>query len=118
MSDHAIPFDGVNLEGDAGLLALVTGELRAPDTVAVQPPNVIYRFTPDLTTEEQATFAELVRFARSGIDGITFAEWQGLRDDLNGLRQYHGLASPNLSQTALATKALIRVVGAILRDSP
>lgn len=30
------------------------------------------------TTEELATFAEIIVFARSGITGITFAEWQAL----------------------------------------
>jgi hypothetical protein len=86
--------------------------------VGTEEAPVIVLASGDPTPEQQTLIDGLLRFWRSGVTGITYAEWQGLRDDLNGLRQYHGLASPNLSQTVLATKALIRVVGAILRDSP
>lgn len=65
---------------------------------------------------DQAVLGPILQFWRSGITGITFAEWQALDNDLSGLRTYQGVASPTLAQTVAATKAQNRVLAAILRD--
>lgn len=74
---------------------------------------VVAEFHPDLDPTEQATYTALLRLHRSRL-GLTPAEFLALRDDVAGLRAYHGLSSPTANQTALATKALIRVLRAIL----
>jgi hypothetical protein len=44
------------------------------------------------------------------------AEWQALEPDIAGLKSYLGVATPTAAQTASATKAIIRVLAALLRD--
>jgi hypothetical protein len=70
-------------------------------------------FYPDLSPAEQDTYTALLRLQRSRL-GLTPAEFGALAPDISGLRTYHGLASPTAAQTAAATKALIRVLRAIL----
>jgi hypothetical protein len=50
------------------------------------------------------------------VPGISLAEWQALEPDIAGLKSYLGTASPTAAQTASATKAIIRVLAALLRD--
>jgi hypothetical protein len=73
-------------------------------------------YTPDLTAAEQATFDRLLAVARSHVAGISPAEWQALEPDIAGLRTYLGTATPTAAQTTSATKAIIRVLRALLRD--
>lgn len=85
----------------------------ATDSVTGDP---IITFDPPLTSAEQTTFDRLANVAKSRVLGITPAEWQALEPDIAGLKTYLGLASPTAAQTASATKAIIRVLAAMLRD--
>jgi hypothetical protein len=113
MSDHSIPSPADPVSGFAGLLEAVTAAIRAPSEVRIGP---VYVFVPDLTTAEATTFADLVALHRTRDVELTPAEYATLKPDLEGLRTYHGLASPTAAQTAQATKAIIRVLRALLRD--
>jgi hypothetical protein len=86
--------------------------LRRPALV-IEDGQVVAIFLPELTAAEQDVYDDLLRLHRSRL-GLTPSEFLGLKDDLAGLRTYHGLASPTAAQTAAATKALIRVLRAIL----
>jgi hypothetical protein len=112
MSEH--PVSGTDpVTGLPGLLEAVTAAIRQPSEVRVGP---VYVFTPDLTAAEAATFADLVATHRSHDVRLTPAEYVTIKPDLEGLRTYHGLASPTAAQTAQATKAIIRVLRALLRE--
>jgi len=53
--------------------------------------------------------------ARFGVT-LALAEWLSIKSDAAGLRNYLGVATPTLTQTAAATKAIIRVLNTIIRD--
>lgn len=72
-------------------------------------------FTPDLSTAEQGTLADIAVMVKFGVE-MTLAEWQSIKADAAGLKTYLGVASPTLAQTASATKAIIRVLGVIVRS--
>jgi hypothetical protein len=112
MSEH--PVSGPDpITGYRGLLEAITAAIRAPSGMRIGP---VYVFDPDLTAAEAATFADLVALYRTRDVELTPAEYATLKPDLEGLRTYHGLASPTAAQTAQATKAIIRVLRALLRD--
>lgn len=116
MSDHVVPIDGSEVEGEVGLLARVRELLREPELLYDgQARTITYRFTPDLTLAELTTFSNLRATLRSRIR-FTDAEMDALRPDVEGLRTYQGLASPTAAQTAQATKAIIRILRAVFRD--
>lgn len=108
MSTHFVPDDST---------VDVLGFLPAGRTLHLQPTpgGVTCEILPDLTPTQAARFAELVAAGRSRIR-FTDAEFDALRPDIDGLRTYHGLASPTAAQTAQATKAIIRILRSILRD--
>lgn len=72
-------------------------------------------FDPPLTAQEQVTLGDLQTMARFGVT-LTLVEWQSIKTDAAGLKSYLGVASPTLAQTASATKAIIRVLGTIIRS--
>lgn len=72
-------------------------------------------FIPPLSPADQATLADLQTMARFGVT-LTLAEWQAIKADAAGLKAYLGVASPTAAQTASATKAIIRVLGVIVRS--
>jgi hypothetical protein len=78
-----------------------------------------------LSTSEQATYALLLRFARSRIEGITFTEWQALENDLSVLRTFRQQTqaqfialTQNQRDRALfdVVSAQTNVIRALLRD--
>lgn len=71
-------------------------------------------FTPDLSPEEELRLGRIMRV--EGLTRVTPAEWADLEPDIDGLRTYHGLASPTNAQTVSAVKAIIRVLRALIRD--
>lgn len=71
-------------------------------------------FTPDLTPDEAATLARIVHI--SGIGVVTPAEYAAIEDDIAGLKAFLGVTSPTNAQSVAAIKALVRVLGAIVRD--
>jgi hypothetical protein len=75
-----------------------------------------FTFTPDLTAGEASTLTDTAAAYRTRNVELTTAEYAALRPDIEGLRTYHGIASPTAAQTAQATKAIIRVLRALLRD--
>jgi hypothetical protein len=98
------------------LYFLVVRYLRAPATETVDGSgNVTMTFEPPLTTAEQATFDDLTTMAKFGVT-LTLAEWQSIKGDAANLKAYLGVATPTLVQTAAATKAIIRVLGVIVRS--
>lgn len=99
-------------DGDTFYRTLET-ELRRPILGVDVAGATTARFEPDLSAAEQALYARLLRLHRSRL-GLTPAEYDALAPDLNGLRNFVALASPTAAQTAAATKALIRVLRAIL----
>jgi hypothetical protein len=88
-----------------------------PSTGAISWNGTSYEplFDPPLTAEEQATYDALFSLSRSAVH-VTPEEWAGLRNEIDGLRTYHGLATPTNAQSVAAIKAIIRVLRAILRD--
>jgi hypothetical protein len=106
VSTHDLP-DGY----DRRLAELIYRHVRPP--LLVSESSV--EFDPDLNPEEEAKLAKVVSLSRSGLE-VTDAEWDALSSDIDGLRTYHGLATPTAAQTAQATKAIIRVLRAVLRD--
>ena len=77
----------------------------------------VFNFVPPLSAGEQTAFADLVLMAKFGItSNITLAEFQAIRSDLATDKTFVGIASPTLAQNNAATKSLIRIVGALLRQ--
>lgn len=72
-------------------------------------------FTPDLTATEQSQLDDIITACGTNLS-LTLAEWRAIKSDVAGLKQYIGLSSPTAAQTVAATKAIIRVLGAILRS--
>ena len=90
--------------------------LRPPSGITGGPDDAVgFEFIPPLSTAEQAIFADLQTMARFGVT-LTLAEWQAIKEDAAGLKQYLGVTSPTAAQTTLATKAIIRVLATIIRD--
>lgn len=109
MSDHILP------AGSAPLVtAAISSEIRRPESIATTAATWTLTFTPDLTAPELVILANVVAAAKTRL--ISATEWQAISADVDGLRTYLGVASPTLAQTALASKAIIRVLRAILRD--
>jgi hypothetical protein len=92
---------------------------RPPDQVtaysADDPSLGELTWNTDLSAAELAAVERFRRRLRSGLR-VTDAEWSALAPDLDGLRTYVGIATPTAAQTAQATKAIIRVLRAIIRD--
>jgi hypothetical protein len=109
-----------NPDALAGRFAALIGDaLRAPATIATddQSGDPILTFSPPLDpATEQPVYDRLLRLAKVRVLGITPAEWQALEPDVTNLKTYLGIASPTAAQTAAATKAIVRVLGAILRS--
>jgi hypothetical protein len=72
-------------------------------------------FDPPLTTAEQAILADLQLMARFGVK-LTLTEWRAVKADAAALKAYLGVTSPTAAQTAAATKAIVRVLGTIIRS--
>ena len=90
--------------------------LRLPEwPVAVSDGVATFVFDPPLSPAEEATLADLATMTRFGVT-LTLAEWTAIKADAAGLKAYLGVASPTAAQTAAATKAIIRVLGTIVRS--
>ena len=93
--------------------------IRPPTSFHFGPEGVVLTFDPDLTAGQAAALVEFMSDIRAmahfGVT-LTLAEWQAIKEDAAGLKQYLGVASPTAAQTALATKAIIRVLATIIRD--
>lgn len=89
--------------------------LPRPDVVGAPgaDPRTL-SWTPDLSAAQLATAQDVVAAAQANLS-ITRAEWVALKPDVAALRTYVGIASPTAAQTAAATKAIIRVLRAVLR---
>lgn len=96
----------------AGFVRLCEQALRRPFLKWVDGATAA-EFEPDLTAPERDIYAALLRLHRSA-RGLTPAEFLALKPDLAGLRAYHDLAAPTAVQTVAATKAIIRVLRALL----
>ncbi len=90
--------------------------LRAPTATTFNGDTLVSAtFDPPLTAAEQVIFDDLKTMAKFGVS-MTLAEWQSIKADAAGLKSYLGVGSPTLVQTAAATKAIIRVLGVIVRS--
>lgn len=101
------------------LFGLCVLYLRAPNSIATDATTgaPVFEFIPPLTTAEQASFADLQLMAKFAIgDDLTLAEFQAMKPDLATGKQYLGLASPTNAQTVAVIKAIIRVLGDLLRS--
>lgn len=74
---------------------------------------ITFTYTPDLTAEEIDTLQDVARACNYNMSYDTFVSRKA---DVDGLKAYLGVGSPTANQTALAMKALIRVVAAINKD--
>jgi hypothetical protein len=72
-----------------------------------------WEWDTDLSAQDAVAFDDLVEASQRGID---FDRYGVIKPELDGLRTYVGIATPTAAQTAAATKALIRVLRALLRD--
>jgi hypothetical protein len=98
------------------LLELLGANLRLPATTSTNGGGtVIFTFVPALSPAEQVIFDDLSLMVRFGVT-LTLAEWQSIKADAANLKTYLGVATPTLVQTAAATKAIIRVLGTIIRS--
>jgi hypothetical protein len=95
-----------------GFVRLLETSLRRPALVN-EGGQTVAVFAPDLEPAEIMTYQSLLRLHRSRL-GLTPAEFAALDPDLDGLRAYVNTASPSAAQTVAATKALIRVLRAVL----
>lgn len=93
--------------------------VRPPESFTYGPDGVILTFVPDLTPAQAALLDELMAdiatMSHFGVT-MTLAEWRAIKSDAAGLKAYLGVASPTAAQTAAATKAIIRVLGTIIRS--
>ena len=115
MSTHIVPIQGNDPDGT---VAQVAAAIRAPASVGgwdAEAGTIILTYAPDLTAGELNTLSDLLTLWRFGVV-LTLAEWQAIKGDAAGLRAYLGVASPTLAQTAAATKAIVRVLGTIIRS--
>jgi len=72
-------------------------------------------FDPPLNPTEQAAFDDLTVMATLGLQTLTLAEYRARKADIAGIKAYMALASPTATQTRDAFRALVRVVGAMLK---
>lgn len=115
MSVHAFTL-GDDSDGEALRIVLAChAAQRGPAGVDLTGTTLTLTFTPDLTAAETTALTELVRAAKSVL-GLSRAERNALESDVTTLRSYLQVATPTLAQTAAATKAIIRVLRAVLRD--
>ena len=97
-------------------LALCALYLRGPEQdQGASGEDRTFIWTPDLTAAELLVGKRILDLLRSTLR-VTPDEWQSISDEVAGLTQYHGLANPTAAQTALAVKAIIRLLRVILRD--
>lgn len=74
-------------------------------------------FVPALSAPEQTALADLTTMASFGItSNITLVEFQAIKPDLALGKAFLGIASPTNAQAVAAEKAIIRVLGALLRS--
>jgi hypothetical protein len=111
MSTHSVPA----APGPQIVRAFFHAAEREPSAITEGYPLWIVTYTPDLDAGEDAVLRRIIASLASAVT-ITPAEWQAMESDIDGLRTYHGVATPTAAQTAAATKAIIRVLRAILRD--
>lgn len=99
------------------LLQLADKYLRPPDSTTPDPVTGVCSFTfvPPLTPAEVQIGQDLDAMANLGLQAITLAEFQARKADVASLKQYMALATPTAAQTQAAFKALVRVVGSMLR---
>jgi hypothetical protein len=124
MSTHSVPMHRGSVEGISGLQELVVAAIRAPESVALDGGSVVYTFTPDLTTEEAARFADLQTLLLSPVT-LSLAERDAIRPAiviLRDLRQmgrnaFMGLAAAERDRLMYdAQVATTMILLAILRD--
>lgn len=122
MSTHAVPLSA----DPGGFLSAVSSEIRAPAWVAGDAAgSVVYTFVPDLTTDEVAVLAALVRAFRQHDVRITLAELQALEPHLATLRTFQQQSQAQFMALTATQRdralfdvdtAIIRVLRALLRD--
>ena len=71
-------------------------------------------FVPPLDATEQEAFDDLTVIVALGLP-LTLAEYRARKADIAGIKAYMALASPTATQTRDAFRALVRVVGAMLK---
>lgn len=118
MSTHTLPWTASASVLEA--VSAATAAVRAPTGVRNDETTITFDYTPDLTAAEVTTLttavAGVVGVTRTRNVTLTFAEYQAIKPDLATLRSYMGVASPTAAQTSTATKSIIRVLRALLRD--
>jgi len=77
------------------------------------PPTPL--FDPPLTAAERDVLLDLRAIFALGVQTLTLAEYRARKADVAGIKAYMALASPTATQTRDAFRALIRVVGAMLK---
>ena len=98
------------------LLRLCAAHLRMPTQYETSDPAT-FVWSPALSAQEQATFADLQIMASFGLTAsITLAEFQAIKPDLVTARNFVAIASPTQAQSVAALKATIRILGALLRQ--
>ncbi|MDP9317273.1 MAG: hypothetical protein M3R24_41530 [Chloroflexota bacterium] len=115
MSIHLIPAladtDKLNRQVRRSLRA-PSGAIHANGTH--QPPTAL-EWTPDLTTAEQATLADVVTAANTALD-LDPGDVAKVQPEIAALKNYLATTSPTTAQTTAALKAAIRVVLAFVRQ--
>ena len=115
MSTHAFTLGADASAATARIVMACHDAGRAPVAATLSGTNLTLEFSPDLGAAAVARLEEIVRAARSSL-GLSPDERNALETEIVGLRTYLGVATPTAAQTALATKAIIRVLRAVLRD--
>ena len=100
---------------DFSLIDLISQLIRPPTERYLENGELVMIFEPPLTPAEQVRVERFRGLLRSAVR-LTPDEWDTLAPEIDGLRTYHGLATPTQAQTVLAVKAIIRVLRALLRD--
>ena len=72
-------------------------------------------WNPDLTAAEQTIVARIVKVANSPVS-ISPDEWAAIENDVALCKTFLGTATPTLAQNVAATKSLIRIMAALIRN--
>lgn len=89
--------------------------IRQPEIVTVTEPDWILTFTPDLTAPQLVVFGNIVASV-GGAVSVTPEERTAIEGDIATLRAFFLAPTPTAAQNVTATKSLIKVIRAILRD--
>ena len=71
------------------------------------------QWTVDLTAQQASDFDDVAVAVSRGMDPVRYVS---VKDDIATMQTFLGITTPTLAQNSAATKAIIRVLRALMRD--